>query len=200
VKVEREWRDALLQTADVLADAGHAVVDAQLSYPLRFYLAIGARWYHGAHEDSAGIDRASLEPRTRMHARIGAVVERLGLVREADRHAWRAHVNAAFRRFDVLMTPMFARDPIAAEAWSSKPWLANVNANVTYAPFPSPWNLAGFPAASVPVADPAGGPPRAVQIVAPDGGEPRLLALAAQLETLQPWERQAPMARQGLAG
>ncbi len=52
------------------------------------------------------------------------------------------------------------------------------------------WNLAGFPAASVPV--PAAGLPGAVQLVAPPGREALLLALAAQIERARAWPRHAP--------
>ena len=52
------------------------------------------------------------------------------------------------------------------------------------------WNLAGFPAASVPVAWP--GLPGAVQLVAAPGREQTLLALAAEIERVNPWQRHAP--------
>ena len=52
------------------------------------------------------------------------------------------------------------------------------------------WNLAGFPAVSVPVSGP--GLPGAVQLVAGPGREQTLLALAAQLERVSPWQRHAP--------
>jgi amidase len=52
------------------------------------------------------------------------------------------------------------------------------------------WNLAGYPAATVPV--PADGLPGAVQLVATPGREDLLLSLAAQLEAARPWPRHAP--------
>jgi amidase len=200
VGVDPAWREGVLRTADLLARNGHEIVDARLDYPTRAALALNARWYAGAHEDAAGLAFDELEERTRRHVKVGAVVNRLGLVRDADRHAWRAKAGRALRRFDVLLTPTLACDPISSQAWSARSWTSNVTANIRYAPFPSFWNLAGFPAASVPVPARDGGPPRAVQLVTPDGGEPRLLALAAHLEQLQPWERHAPMARTAAAG
>jgi amidase len=47
------------------------------------------------------------------------------------------------------------------------------------------WNLAGYPALSVPAGRHPSGVPIGVQLVAPPGGEPRLLALAGQLEKLR---------------
>jgi amidase len=189
------WRRATLQAADVLAAAGHTVVDADLSYPTQAALAVLARWVAGAAEDAEALPADQLQPRTRRHAAIGGVVRRAGLVRDTDRSAFRAHAAAAFERFDVLLTPTLARDPIAAERWAQHPWLANVLSNSRYAPYCAPWNLAGYPAAAVPVPSSGGAPPRSVQLVAPEGSEALLLALARQLEERNPWDRHAPLAR-----
>jgi amidase len=54
------------------------------------------------------------------------------------------------------------------------------------------WNLAGYPAASVPAGLGPNGLPMAVQLVAAPGGEAMLLGLAAQLERVRPWARLAP--------
>jgi amidase len=63
-----------------------------------------------------------------------------------------------------------------------------------FAPYGAPWNLAGFPAASVPAGLTADGMPIGVQVVAPPGQEATILAIAAQLEELRPWPRHAPVA------
>ena len=61
-----------------------------------------------------------------------------------------------------------------------RPWPRVWAANVRYAPYPAPWNIAQYPAASVPAGlHPAVGTPLAVQVVAPDGGESLILGLAA---------------------
>jgi amidase len=52
------------------------------------------------------------------------------------------------------------------------------------------WNLAGYPAATVPV--PSDGLPGAVQLITTPGREGLLLSLAAQLEKVRPWPRHAP--------
>jgi amidase len=65
-----------------------------------------------------------------------------------------------------------------------------VATSLMFAPMTGVWNLAGFPAASVPAG--GAGMPSAVQLVAAPGGEQTLLALAAQLERAQPWPRHAP--------
>jgi amidase len=101
--------------------------------------------------------------------------------------------TTVFDRFDVLLTPTLAQPPIAAGRWGERGWLANVLANTRYAPYPAPWNLAGYPAASVPAGIHRGtGTPLSVQLVTTPDGESRLLSLAAELEELRPWQRLAP--------
>lgn len=53
----------------------------------------------------------------------------------------------------------------------------------------TPWNLAGFPAASVPAGTSADGLPLAVQIVVAPGGQALLLRVLQQLEHSRPWPR-----------
>jgi amidase len=187
------WAAAARSTAQLLASAGHVVVDSDISYPPRAALGLIGRWLAAAAEDAEGLEPRALERRTRRHAAIGRRVRRAGLVRETDRRAWRAHAAEVFADVDVLLTPTLAQDPVPALRWSDRSWSANVRSNLRYAPLTSPWNLAGYPVMAVPVPHPDGLRPWSVQLVAPDGGEQRLLALAGQLEALRPWRRHAPM-------
>jgi amidase len=116
--------------------------------------------------------------------RIGRFVNRAGLVREGPRREWIARAGEFFTEHDVLLTPAQAALPAKAQLWSRKSWLANL----PQAPangFLTPWNLAGYPALSVPAGRHPSGVPIGVQLVAAPGGEPRLLALAALLESLR---------------
>jgi amidase len=66
-------------------------------------------------------------------------------------------------------------------------------ANTRFAPFAAAWNVAGFPAMSVPAGvHPEHGTPMSVQLVARPGREAMLLSAAAALESLRPWRRVAP--------
>jgi amidase len=93
----------------------------------------------------------------------------------------------------VLMTPTLAQSPIKSVPWAQRGWLANVWANVRYAPMAAPWNLAGWPAMAVPAGLHPSGTPLSVQLVARPGGEALLLSIAAQLERVRPWPRTAPV-------
>jgi amidase len=54
------------------------------------------------------------------------------------------------------------------------------------------WNLAGFPAAAVPIGPAVGGLPGSVQLATAPGGESLLLGVAVQLERARGWPRHAP--------
>ena len=71
--------------------------------------------------------------------------------------------------------------------------LANAVANTSYAGLCPPWNLAGWPAMSVPAGTHSCGMPIGVQFAARPGREALLLGLAAHIEAVRPWPRTAPV-------
>jgi amidase len=93
------------------------------------------------------------------------------------------------------IVPALARAPIEALDWRDRGWFANLWSNATYAPFAAPWNLAGWPAMTVPAGLDATGMPLAVQLVGRPGSEKLLLDVAAQLERARPWPRLASVAQ-----
>ncbi|MDP9343281.1 MAG: amidase family protein [Actinomycetota bacterium] len=192
--VDREWKEAARETGKLLAGAGHEVREANPPYPTRTANAIMARWFASVAREVEGLDRSKLERRTRGHAAAGRLMLRLGRVKDSQRDYWRKRASEFFADVDVLVTPTLARPTLPVDDWSHRGWLATVAANVRYAPFPGPWNFAGYPAASVPAGMHSNGTPIGVQLVAPGGGEALLLALARQLEELRPWPRHAPLA------
>lgn len=193
IPVDPAFRDAATESGRLLADAGHQVEEADPpTIPLRIVRAIYAHWFAGVAEDAAALDSGRLEPRTRRHAALGRLARRLGLVREADRAAWRRLLEEFFAGYDLLLTPALAAPPLPAAGWSRRSWLANLIANTRFAPFAGPWNFAGYPAAAVPAGMHPVGVPLSVQLVAPDGGEALILSVARQLEALRPWPRHAP--------
>lgn len=87
------------------------------------------------------------------------------------------------------------RGPLARR-YGERPWLRSVATALTFAPMTGVWNLAGFPAASVPfpgAVSSTTGLPGAIQLVAGPGREQTLLALAAGIERVSPWRRHAPV-------
>ncbi len=190
--VDRHRAAATRETAGLLRGAGHSIEDADPPYGQVLGLSQIVRWTAGTELDASMLaDRSELAARTRRHAAAGRVAVSLGLPREQGRRRWQKRAEQFFARYDVLITPTLAQQPPKAKAWAERGWLANVWSNARYAPFAAPWNLAGWPAASVPAGLDPDGLPLAVQLVGKPGSEGLLLALAAQLEQLRPWPRTA---------
>lgn len=183
--VDASYRRAATLAGQLLADTGHTVQQRRLRVPLRAGLAALSRWFAGtALEARAAEDRSRLATRTARHARLGEVVLGTGGPRDTGRQLWDERVRRFFLDHDVLITPGLAQPPKPAVRWSERSWAANVISDARYAPFAAPWNLAGCPAAAIPipgVRTPYG--PTAVQLVVPPGHEGRLLAVAAEIES-----------------
>ena len=192
VRADIEHLRAVVQTAKRLGAAGHSIERVDPPYPVNPAPAL-SRWFGGASFDADGLDRSLLDPAVRRHVSLGDTVRRRGVVRDSDRVAFRSAMTDFFATYDVLLTPVLASPPIAAERWGERPWPRVMAANVRYAPYAAPWNLAQYPAAAVPAGlHPKVGMPLSVQLVASDGGEAQLLGLAAQIERLAPWQCTAP--------
>jgi amidase len=200
-RLDPQWKAAADRTADALRSLGHEVVDLALPYPAD-PVPVLARWFAGAADDAAheGLAPRDLEPRVRAHVRAGRALRRLGALRPGPVERLRSRMDAATVGFDVILTPGLAQPGPVAEGWHRRGWVANLSANIGYAPYAALWNLLGWPAAVVPAGwhDEAA-VPLAVQLVArpaADGaGEALLLAVAAQLEEAAPWPRIAPRDR-----
>jgi amidase len=191
--VAAAWRGAARAAARTLAEARHTVRQADPPYGQRAGWAAIARWLAGTElEARSQPDPARLATRTRRHAAAGRALLRIGLPKPAGRGRWIRRAERFFCDYDVLVTPALAQSPPRAGAWAQRGWVANVVSNARYAPFAAPWNLAGWPAMTVPVGVGEDRLPLAVQLVTTPGSEARLLSLAAQLEQRRPWPRRAP--------
>jgi amidase len=195
VRADAATRAAVDAVVATLTAAGHTVI--RKDPPITPGVAAGAmtRWMIGAENDAEhlGVDRAALQPRSRTHARIGRMVRAARLVRPATGERFRERMVGFFDDVDVLLSPVTTGPPLAARPWHERSFLANVTANVRWAPWTAAWNLAGLPALVLPAGSRPDGLPVAVQFVGPPGAEGRLLWLAGELERLQPWRRHAPL-------
>lgn len=184
---------AVQRCGEVIAGLGHTVRRADPPYPGWATPAGIERWFTASVPDGRPLlAEAGLEPRTRRHIRAGQVLLRVRPPRENDRERLRAALAPFFDSHDVLVMPTLARPAPAARRRGEGSWLRSVAVALTYAPMAGIWNLAGFPAAAVPMAPGETGLPGSVQLVAAPGGEALLLSLAAQLEGAMPWPRHAP--------
>ncbi|WP_019201057.1 amidase [Tsukamurella sp. 1534] len=174
--------DAVRGAAGTLSGRGHSVRDVKVPYPAT-PLPLLARWAAAAAADAddivaRGANPALLQSRTRRHVALGRTVERRNLVRPADAAGIESALERFFavQRIDVLVTPALARRPAEARAYNALPWAASAVPSLAYAPYPSLWNLVGWPAMTVPYRG------EGVQLIARPGGEADLLAVAAELE------------------
>jgi amidase len=135
-----------------------------------------------------------LEPRSRPNVVIGRTVERTRLRGTRPWTRYRRAIDAFFSEFDLLLTPTLAAPPEVAGGWSRRGWVDNFR-HLTWAGFTPAWNVAGNPAAAVPVDVGDNDVPPSVQLVADHGGEGLLLSVCQQIEQLRAWRRHPPNSR-----
>ncbi|MGK5680963.1 amidase [Actinoplanes sp. URMC 104] len=193
VRADEPNTSAVTTASKLLVQAGHDTVTANPRYPQSLGIGTLATWFASAYRESGEYQLAQLQPRTRHHIRLGKWALRSGLVRQAQRDAFR---EASIRFFadnslDLLLTPALAAAPPLADGFATASWRHNMSVNMRYAPFAAPWNIAGLPAIVVPVGTRPDGLPLGVQLVGPPDSEALLLAVAGQFEVLNPWQRHA---------
>lgn len=127
-----------------------------------------------------------LEKRTQTMIRIG---RRIGPASRQVMGRWAAKPSDWFHEFDIALMPCVAKPSIPAGGWTGRGFVSTALDQIRALPYAAPWNVAGFPAASIPAGKGSDGVPLSVQIVAPTNGEAMILALALQLERMRPWER-----------
>ena len=198
VAVDPAWAAAADRLGSLLRGEGHDVRHAEPVSPTdaagnAAAIAGLARWFAGTAADADELESSRLEPRVRRHAMLGRLVRRTPLMDERLREAWIRHAERFLREYDVLITPALAQPPINARRWFSGGWSSTMLANIRYAPFAAPWNVAGMPAIVIPMGvHPQAGTPVAAQVVARRGREALLLSIAAWVERARPWRRTAP--------
>jgi amidase len=198
VAVDPAWAAAADRLGSLLRREGHDVRHAEPVSPTdaagnAAAIAGLARWFAGTAADADELESSRLEPRVRRHAMLGRLVRRTPLMDERLREAWIRHAERFLREYDVLITPALAQPPINARRWFSGGWSSTMLANIRYAPFAAPWNVAGMPAIVIPMGvHPQAGTPVAAQVVARRGREALLLSIAAWVERARPWRRTAP--------
>jgi amidase len=192
VIVHRACTAAVRRCAELLARLGHTVQRGDPAYPLWLTPVTIAYWFAVPVADARRyLAGSGMQRRTRRHVRAGQAVLRVRPPRESDRDRLRAAMEPFFGRHDVLVMASLGRPYQAARRWGEGSWLRSVASSIMFAPMTEVWNMAGFPAASVPMGT-AAGMPVSVQLVAAPGGEQVLLALAAQIERARGWPRHAP--------
>jgi amidase len=179
-----EHRAATFDFAHRLEALGHEVDEVELPYGL-VAPALVPRGMVGVRDwiRDHGIDASALEPRTRVHARLGAALSGPALrAARAAEPRLRRRLSRAFETHDLILTPTTAKPPPRIGHLDRRGyWVTGSDASET-CPYAFPWNVTGWPAISLPAGRTAEGLPIGAQLLANDGQEGLLLALAAQLE------------------
>lgn len=121
---------------------------------------------------------------------VGSAGEYLQAVREMQLISRR--IVAFFRRYDVLVLPVYLHSPIKIGQWNNLSPQETVERIIKWvAPCP-PLNASGLPGITIPVGFADNGLPIAVQLVGRPADEITIIALAAQLEEINPWHHHRP--------
>jgi amidase len=184
----------LTQTAERLAALGHAIREVEPAYGF-LAPAFIPRYLRSARDGAVRlVDPQSLSAAARVPARLGQHVS-LEAVKRARRRGeqWAALITEqTFGEADVLLTPALPSPADAAtNLRPSRPWVTSLRSSRRSA-YTTPWNVAGFPAASVPAGFTDDGLPLAVQLIALPGRERTLLSLAGQLQRAYDWTTRRP--------
>jgi amidase len=195
VELAPECRQAWEDTAIVLADLGHDVVDTTSPFDPEVLLpAFEKLWAVGATsvpvpEEAQG----ALLPFTQWLRAQGdgvsgpELLHAMGQVQGAGRAAVSAHAE-----FDAVLTPILAQLPRPIGWFSSVAPPENFERQKRFIPYAALYNVTGQPAVCLPMHWTEGGLPVGVQLVGRPAGEARLLALAGQLERARPWAHRRP--------
>ena len=103
-------------------------------------------------------------------------------------------IGQFFEQVDMLLTPTMAAPPprLGTLSTDTDDLDAFIRASFGLAPFTTPFNATGQPAASLPLHWSADGLPVGVQLVGRFGADAQLLALDAQIEQAAPWFDRVP--------
>jgi len=199
VDVHPECVVAYERAAELLAGLGHVVEDVPRPLPVDAVADFETCWAVLTALSAAPAGREDLlRPLTRWLGVRGHAVS--GPAFGLAIGALRRHAAAALRAlapYDLVLTPTLADLPLPVGALrdDGDP-AADFEAQKRFTPWTSAWNVTGMPAISLPLhrADgPAGPLPVGIMLAARPGEEGVLLAVAAQLETVAPWPRTAPL-------
>ncbi|MGZ4246899.1 MAG: amidase [Solirubrobacteraceae bacterium] len=182
---------AIEQTAELLRSLGHEVDEHELANP-QLVTTFTPRWAAGIRNDALS-HNDGLEPRTRRMAAVGRRLGGRALRRSLKREeAVARRLNSVFDRYDLVMTPITAAPPPAAEISGDAGALRTFNQGSPYVCYTPTWNYVGQPAAALPAGFDDDGLPRAIQLAGPANSETTIVSLAAQLEAATPWHHRRP--------
>ncbi|MEU7632081.1 amidase [Nocardia sp. NPDC049220] len=181
---------AVRDTANLLAELGHTVIEIDPDYPDPT-LAFFPQFFGGVRAEAAEVDHPELlERRTKQTMALGAWVRR-PLVEWAIRagESVTRKTDRIFTECDLLLTPTVAIRPPRLGVLDGANTVRAQFAAIPMIAYTALWNVTGSPAAALPAGVGDDGLPLSVQLVGPANGETTILTVAAQLEQARPHPR-----------
>jgi amidase len=194
VRLSTSCENTLTGTAARLRDLGHHVTDAEPEYGF-LSPAFVPRYLRSARDGAVRlVDPKDLSPAARVPARLGQFVSLEAVAASRRRgEQWSAEVTEdIFGAADVLMSPVLPSPADSLRHFHTGHPLRSAWRSSLRTAYTTAWNIAGFPAASVPTGWTPEGLPLAVQLVALPGQERLLLGLAAELQRDADWTDRRP--------
>lgn len=197
-RTDAETRAAILTTATLLEDMGHAVEDMPLNIRQTFAQDFGIYWgmlsfaveKFGKHIMSRQFDASSLDTLTKGLANLyrknllktPLIVYRLKKIQQ--------EYAALFARYDVVLSPVLAHTtPKLGYLAPDMPFDVLFDRLMRYVSFTPLNNVSGGPGISLPVGQSTQGLPIGAHFSARYGDERTLLEIAFALEQASPWRR-----------
>jgi amidase len=192
--IERERKQAVLDTADRLRALGHEVVVTDPPLGTRPTPQFMVRYLRGVADDVRQLPHPEwTEPRTRRIAAMGRQVpDRMLAYARAGEAVLHEAMKPFLAEFDVILQPGWTgRQPKIGRFHGSgaSHTLAAVSKGIAF--FPT-WNVLGYPVAALPAGFDEIGLPIGVQLVGAAGSERLLLSLSGQYERAHPWASARP--------
>jgi amidase len=188
---------AARDAADLLGSLGHEVEEVQPPWRRDDLMASFAVVWQTIPALYPTPDPTLLEPLNAALAKRAAETSSVDYLRALVRLQQYARAFATFcAGYDLVLTPTLALPPVPV-GWvhESPDPRDQFRRAAEFTPFTAAVNIAGLPAASVPLFWSEDGLPIGVQLIAAAGGEPLLLRVSAQLEEARPWaDRRPPVA------
>jgi amidase len=186
--------DAARDAARLLEELGHDVDEVSVTWHSDDLGELFATVWQTIPTLYGSVDRSQLD------ALNAAFLDRANGISSAEYVAAYVRLQQYGRRvatfvadYDVVLTPTLAQPPVPV-GWVREPddpWEQYQRA-LEFTPFTPAVNVAGIPAASVPLSWTDEGLPIGVQLIASYGGEALLFRLSAQLEEARPWADRRP--------
>lgn len=197
VFLDDEVRDAFERVIAMLKRYGVRVEDITpaLPDPIDLFQVYTRANYASQFADLAEADVARLSANVRSARAAGLDLSAVDLLAAARARYQLAETLALeLGTFDILLTPMVAVPPFAAEAFGPDHPAVKVNPRA-WSPFGALFNLTEMPALTLPCGLSSRGLPIGLQLAAPKWQEGLLLDVGAQIERLLDFDASPPMRR-----